>query len=474
MIIFLTLILRLRNESSWRKSAQAFFYFSFFVEISLFHWIVVTSGELLNLPGILQLGVMLAFVLLFSIISYLSGILWWYWNKLVRQLTSGKILIEYCLILLFLVVWDRFEPRPPQFSYSAFIVTLSPQLLPAVYQVTALGCAALVYGVIFPIALILTEYRRLNRLIGATLILSIGSCSGAILAVAKYSRNSLRAEFSSSLRIALVQDNQTVTLAQARAPTFLSSFKAQGIAAIHDKLIESIAAKSQSNSAAVMVFWPETLTDLSIDGSGVSQRLCEWAKKTSAMVVAGANEYPEGRETVGAPRYNVVASCSADGSTDLYRKIVLVPFGEYMPLADEIPVLDRYLPKERKLERGSEIDPLTFKEPNSPILLPAICYEVMFDSHIGQFLAKIRKLHPNREVILTTIASDSAFGRFIAPVLYSLLVRWQAARFGLPTVKTSDTGYSQVIAPWGEILASSEINREELVYADLPMHKGDF
>ena len=57
------------------------------------------------------------------------------------------------------------------------------------------------------------------------------------------------------------------------------------------------------------------------------------------------------------------------------------------------------------------------------------------------------------------------------PTFYALLARWQAAKHSLPLVKTSDSGFSMVVAPWGEVLAAADEGTETVLFAEVPVRK---
>ncbi|RIL07860.1 MAG: hypothetical protein DCC75_09645, partial [Proteobacteria bacterium] len=72
---------------------------------------------------------------------------------------------------------------------------------------------------------------------------------------------------------------------------------------------------------------------------------------------------------------------------------------------------------------------------------------------IDQVVRRADQDYAARDKILINISNVGSFGgRPEAAGLFSLVARWHAARHRLPMIRGSRTGYSELIAPWGEVV----------------------
>ncbi len=148
----------------------------------------------------------------------------------------------------------------------------------------------------------------------------------------------------------------------------------------------------------------------------------------SVHVIDGGERSPEESETL---------------ITHTYDKHKLVPFGEFVPLADFFralglrPLVDRFDgytagPAKRTL-------PLT----DAPPFGPLICYEVIFPGAVLDA--------SNRPGWLVNVTNDAWYGDTAGPKQHLLMARVRAVENGLPLVRSANTGISTIIDPMGRM-----------------------
>ena len=105
------------------------------------------------------------------------------------------------------------------------------------------------------------------------------------------------------------------------------------------------------------------------------------------------------------------------------------------------------------------------------VFIPVICYEILQAPLLDAFMEKAKIEYPDRQIVLLNPSNDSWYGESSEPFHHSMLSRWEASRLSLPLVRPTNTGMSQVVAPWGEVLYSGPRNQSAVVYGNLPVRQ---
>jgi len=170
----------------------------------------------------------------------------------------------------------------------------------------------------------------------------------------------------------------------------------------------------------------------------------------------------EGAQRVPDKYYNSAFLVRPDGTTaGSYRKMHLVPFGEYVPL------------KELLFFAGPLVEAVgPFSAGTKPSLLPvdghpvsvAICYEVVYPNLIRQFVAGGSEL-------LSTITNDAWFGRTSAPYQHFEQASMRAIEEGRYLVRSANTGISGIVDPYGRVLERTDIFQQTVLVGAARMLK---
>jgi apolipoprotein N-acyltransferase len=197
---------------------------------------------------------------------------------------------------------------------------------------------------------------------------------------------------------------------------------------------------------AQLVLWPESSTPFlfeeNLPAADVVRTL---AQQAQVPIVLGSDQIERGHPD---RFFNSAFLVRADGATGgVYRKMHLVPFGEYVPF-------QRLLFFAAPLTEQAG----TFSPGLNPELLPvdghrlsvAICYEVVYPDLVRQFVAGGSEL-------LTTITNDAWFGQTSAPVQHFQQAAMRAIENGRYLVRSANTGISGIVDPYGRVLAETPI-----------------
>lgn len=203
--------------------------------------------------------------------------------------------------------------------------------------------------------------------------------------------------------------------------------------------------------AVTHAIWPEAAPPFLLD-------------EVPDALAAIADFAPPGGVLTGSPRrsdgayYNSAFLVDAAGTARLlYDKHHLVPFGEYVPLRDLLP-LDTLVAQRGGFESGP--GPLTVRVPGLPPVSILICYEAIFPGAVTP--------RGERPGWLLNLTNDAWFGNGYGPHQHFAIVRMRAVEEGLPLLRAANTGISAVIDPYGRVLETLELGRVGVLDTTLP------
>ncbi|MBY5980602.1 apolipoprotein N-acyltransferase [Ferrimonas balearica] len=191
------------------------------------------------------------------------------------------------------------------------------------------------------------------------------------------------------------------------------------------------------------------------------------ANKTNSNIITGIIDYRNGQfyNSMIVIGNNQLSHKGYDyESTNRYHKRKLVPIGEFIPFYDKlqgmVPLLD--LPfnsiQPGKAEQ-SNLTALNFT------ILPAICFEIAF-SHL------IRANLDTETDVIVTISNDDWFGPSIGPWQHFQIARTRAIEYGVPLIRSANSGISAVIAPDGSVVDRLPQFQEAVLTAEVKLTSG--
>lgn len=149
---------------------------------------------------------------------------------------------------------------------------------------------------------------------------------------------------------------------------------------------------------------------------------------------------------------------------DIYDKVHLVPFGEYLPLAHFFDKLGirQFVNIPGGFRRGTRHTILSL--PGLPTAVPLICYEAIFPEEVAAAV----DAGAARPGFLVNVTNDAWFGHTAGPYQHLAEARLRTIEEGLPLIRAANTGISAIIDPYGRIEARLGLEEEGVVDGALP------
>jgi apolipoprotein N-acyltransferase len=159
-----------------------------------------------------------------------------------------------------------------------------------------------------------------------------------------------------------------------------------------------------------------------------------------------------------------------DGTGEIlgtYDKMVLVPFGEYIPFGDIFPRLYSWLPQTGRFRLGKNEEPLLF---DMHLLSVSICYEDIFPGQI-RLLMRGGSDHRIPEAMLN-LTNDSWYGKTVEPMEHLVLASFRSIEHRRSLVRATNTGISAFVDPVGRLAKRSGLWTKETLVDQVPMMSG--
>lgn len=212
-------------------------------------------------------------------------------------------------------------------------------------------------------------------------------------------------------------------------------------------MAQSLLYKPGYSAATI---WPETALPITsiqpealVDGLG---------QQMGTRLITGIVRAELGDELQGtAPRFfNSLVAANGNLPTAIYDKNLLVPFGEFMPLANLWPAGVRNLVQGgMSFTAGEQVTPLVLE--NNIQATPLICYE-------GTFPAFVLR-HSIHTQVLLNVTNDAWFHGTTGPAQHMAMARMRAVETGLPLVRVANQGVTAVVDGLGRMIYTAPRNR---------------
>jgi apolipoprotein N-acyltransferase len=208
-----------------------------------------------------------------------------------------------------------------------------------------------------------------------------------------------------------------------------------------------------------LVIWPESAVPFLLTHEPGALFRISQALGPASELITGAIRF---EQTGDGPAYfNSVYLIGPDGGVrDVYDKVRLVPFGEYLPLRGVLQRLglEKLVDAPGAFHSGYRHRALTSQA--GPSLLPLVCYEAIFPG--------ISASSNGRPSFLLNVTNDAWFGNTPGPYQHFGQARMRAIEQGLPLVRAANTGISAVVDAKGRVLVSLSLNERGVLDTQLP------
>ena len=421
----------------------------------------------------------------FFALGYFVTGLWWIGNALLVEgndfawVWPISVIGLPTLLALFTgtylaVAWIAFPPQSFRgFLSFAFLLTLSEWARGNAFT----GFPWNLYGYVWADHLPMAQSAHYLGAYGLTLVSVLWAALGGYLLVSDKSR-----AFKISLgTIALLSLAATYGLGQMRLNHAVTEFdKSTGLLVVQPNIPQNmkwdpvavqenfLKISSMSKAAQfadpqpdnIFIVWPETAISPAVytkteNIDRIRSILKSYTKSDAYLVTGVLRRMGEGTDVKFA---NSVVFLNKDMSAlQAYDKTHLVPFGEFIPFQDLIPL--KPVVAFRGFERGKGAT--TVEREGVPSFSPLICYEVIFPDKVVAPAGK-------RPDWIVNVTNDGWYGDSAGPYQHFAQTRLRAIEEGLPVVRSANTGISGVIDPYGRVIEKADIFQEATLATYLP------
>jgi apolipoprotein N-acyltransferase len=430
----------LRGASGWR-AARLGYLTGAVSALGLLYWTSLVVVQYGGLPLVAGALIMLALCLAFALFPLLFG---WATGRLVARFGSAGLLGTP-----FLWVATELLRAHTFFEFPWCLLGYSQQPFPPVIQIASVTA---VYGVSFLlvmssalVALALVEARvRRAAVIGALALPVVSWAAGSF---------SLSQPLPESGRITLGLVQGGIRQEDKWLPE-----NAWSNVGRHLDLTEQAVARG-----ARLVIWPESAVPFLYDAEPALATLLQDAVRKHGIHLYFGNDDRE-LGSGGEPRIFVGAKLlDPQGQvTARYRKIHLVPFGEYVPLKPLFTLGGRVVAK--LVQEVSDFSPGTDAVTGDVAghrIGGYICYEAIFPGLVRRFGAQGAEL-------LVNVTNDAWYGTTSAPYQHLAMAAFRAVENRRYMVRAANTGITAVVDPRGRVLEATALFEQAVLVRDVP------
>lgn len=208
----------------------------------------------------------------------------------------------------------------------------------------------------------------------------------------------------------------------------------------------------------IFIVWPETAISPTIytvpaNMDRMRAMLSSYTKSNAYLITGVLLRRASQNETQFSNSVTILDKTMTALNT--YDKSHLVPFGEFIPFQDWIPLKPVAAFKGFEPGKGAT----TIEHESLPSFSPLICYEVIFpDDVTGK----------PRPAWMVNVTNDGWYGDSAGPYQHFAQTRLRAIEEGLPVIRSANTGISGVIDAYGRVIDHADIYREAAIVTYLP------
>ncbi len=206
-----------------------------------------------------------------------------------------------------------------------------------------------------------------------------------------------------------------------------------------------------------LILWPESAVPAYLRLSSVRRRpITTKLAKSNIPLLSGTVDRiidKDGEKIY----YNSTIFIKPDDSVEMYHKVHLVPFAEYIPLSEKFPSLKKLNFGQGNFTSGKEY---TVFDLDSVRFSNLICYESSMPKGVRAFVK-------NGAQFITIQANDGWLGKSSGPYQHFELAKLRAIENRVPIVRCANTGISGVISPAGVVQQKIPLGKKAIITADI-------
>ena len=219
-----------------------------------------------------------------------------------------------------------------------------------------------------------------------------------------------------------------------------------------DRLERLTHSAAQSHPA--LFVWPETAVQNLDRHAELLMRIKNISRTVNAPIITGSSDFrkfsskqkfTENKLILEKRIYNSAYFITpGEILATPYRKRILLPFGEYLPFESSFKWPNWLVPKMLKVIPGDKQKQYVLLDGTN--ISPIICWESLFANYVRRNVKEGASL-------IALLTNDNWFGVTAAPYQHNLASVFRAVENRVPIVIASNSGPSQIIDPFGRVLA---------------------
>lgn len=417
----------MKGVISIRRGLLLGFITGFICHIGLIYWItyvVVNYGYLPIYLGIILMLLLACYLSLYTAL-FAAGII--FFKGKIALFFAAPVLwicLEYCKsYLLTGFPWENL-------GYSQY---LNNNLIQFADILGVFGLSFLIVLVNATLFAVITEKSKKKFVLAAVVILII---AGVLLYGANRSKQVEKIlQDAAGIEVSLIQGNID------QSKKWNDAFRKETINIYEHLSVQNAPARGG------LIVWPETALPFDYqDANNLQKQVRDISLKTKSWFIFGSTSYENSKEDI--EYYNSAYLLSPVGEIKgRYDKVHLVPYGEYVPLRNIFPFINKLTAGMGDFTAGTGYYPLTMANKKIGIL---ICYEGILPFAAGKYKKAGSEL-------LVNITNDAWFGTTSAPFQHFSMAVFRAVETRLYLVRAANTGISAIINPQGKIISQTNI-----------------
>lgn len=389
----------------------------------------------------------IAFVSLIGSVLYLA--IFWIINGAVITFLHQRLRIGLIIIPFSWVTMEYFRSFGPMGFPWADLALTQVYYLPLIQTVDITGTAGIAFIICIVNVLIylsLTEKKSNPFLIGTILIITL------VFGFGSWRMNSIEKQLvENDFSVAVIQPNVDPV------KKWEKSFRNELVDLMDSLTVEAIKMEPD------FILWPESAIPAYLRLSVRFRRpIHQRVKESGIPLLTGTVDLIS--DINGSHYFNGALLLKPDGSQQIYHKIILVPFAEYIPLSKKFPKLKKLNFGQGNFEHGREYTVFTV---GSHRFSNMICYESSFPRLARKFVERGAEF-------LTIETNDGWSGNSPGAYQHFAIAQLRAVENRVPVVRSANTGISGIISPTGKVLEQMAFYERGVIFGSLSFLSGNW
>ena len=212
-------------------------------------------------------------------------------------------------------------------------------------------------------------------------------------------------------------------------------------------------SKSKGVDAVTHVIWSEAATPFILNQDDAARAMTISALHQEETLITGSLRRVDKMHLSNS----VLVLNDVGQIVSYYDKSHLVPFGEYVPFRNILP-MEKLVPIASDFKAGS--GPRTIRIPGAPPAGLLVCYEIIFPGRVVD--------EKHRPDWLINVTNDGWYGNSAGPYQHLAAAQLRAVEEGLPVVRAAGSGISAVIDPYGRLVKSLPLGVKGVLDSAVP------